>query len=258
LNTHAEADARLRWTSGLDINRNGIQRNIDVGNVVGQTIDAEISGVIQSTAGSTATELRKTGAGTLLLSGNNTYADTFRVAAGRALVSGTNSFTGIVVDSGAEFGGTGSATNAVLSGAGLIGPGNSPGILGADSVNPTGGLDFAFELTLAGAPTWSNAAASGNDVLRLDNSTTPFTSALTLSNGINIYASAEGTFTGGFFTDLNSDFSSSITNATFNFYLQDVSGPVIYNGVNYSLASGSWSVIQIPTADFASGTINNG
>jgi len=78
-------------------------------------------------------------------------------------------------------------------GAGLVGPGNSPGILTAPSVNPAGGLDFAFELSQEGSPTWANAAASGNDVLRLTDLTTPFTTTLGAANVINVYFGAGDT-----------------------------------------------------------------
>lgn len=261
LNTYAEADALLRWTSELAISRNGDLRTIEVGNVNSLDVDVEMVGPITPASGTTATTLRKTGPGTLLLSAVNTYADTLQVAAGRVLISNTNAFTTVTVDAGATFGGTGRLTSGVIGGAGLVAPGNSPGILTAAQVNPTGGLDFAFEFTQAGTPTWNSATASGNDVLRLTDASNPFTAALTADNTISLYLSAYGTFTGGFFTDRNSDFTSLIGDGTFAFFIQDGAGDTIYNGIAYTaLASEltSWDVIQIASADFASGTINDG
>ena len=92
----------------------------------------------------------------------------------------------VTVQAGATLGGSGRVAGN-LTGDGLIAPGNSPGILTVDGqITPTSSTSFAFELTGTGSPTWSNASASVNDVLRLTNAD-PFTSGLTSSNIVNIY-----------------------------------------------------------------------
>jgi autotransporter-associated beta strand protein len=139
--------------------------------------------------------------------------------------------TGTIAASGGPLGIAEEATLAgigvvtgTLGGAGLVAPGNSPGILTAGAVNPTGGLDWAFEFTNA-APTYGNAENSLNDILRLTGTaSSPFTSALTSANEIAVYLDvaslAEGnTFSGGFFTNLAGDFRSSIADAAYTYWV---------------------------------------
>jgi hypothetical protein len=64
---------------------------------------------------------------------------------------------GVAVAAGATLAGHGAVSS--ISGAGTIAPGNSPGILTATHLDPSGGMDFAFDFTQAGSPTYSNAAA---------------------------------------------------------------------------------------------------
>jgi hypothetical protein len=130
-------------------------------------------------------------------------------------------------------------------------------------VDPSGGLDFNFEFNQTESPFYNSASASGNDVLRLTDAT-PFSSALSSQNVINIYLGVgtidlNDTFRGGFFTDTNLSFFSSLSNASFVYYQVNVSGPVVYNSVNYSVYSGPYS-FQVSTvaetANFASGSVN--
>jgi len=51
-----------------------------------------------------------------------------------------------------------------ISGAGKIGPGNSPGILTAESLDPSGGTGFILEFTDV-SPNYGDATTSFNDVL---------------------------------------------------------------------------------------------
>jgi autotransporter-associated beta strand protein len=139
--------------------------------------------------------------------------------------SGTIAASGgpLGIDQGATLAGIGFVTGT-LGGAGLVAPGNSPGILTAGAVNPTGGLDWAFEFT-GTAPDYGNASASINDVLRLTGTaSSPFTTALTSANEIAVYLDvaslAEGnTFRGGFFTNLAGDFRSSIADAAYTYWV---------------------------------------
>ncbi|NBW87150.1 MAG: PEP-CTERM sorting domain-containing protein, partial [Planctomycetia bacterium] len=92
-------------------------------------------------------------------------------------------------------------------------------------------------------------ANSGNDVLRLTGGS-PFASALSSGNAVNIYftpgALALGTLSGGFYTGTQADFLSSISGATFNYFVQDSGGAYSYNGQAYKTL-----------ADFSPGTTVN-
>ena len=179
-------------------------RNLSVGSNDRSTI---FSGVIQDGGffnTDTGGSLTKIGAGTLTLSGTSIYTGATTVNAGKLLVDGSiASSSGVTVNAGATLGGHGNVSN--ISGGGTIAPGNSPGILTATQLDPSGGASFLFELTQSGSPTYSNAAASGNDFLHLTGAT-PFASALTSANVITVdfsgaSLSAGEIFRGGFFTD---------------------------------------------------------
>jgi fibronectin-binding autotransporter adhesin len=163
--------------------------------------------------------LTKSGAGTLVLGGTNGYTGTTTVTAGRLAVNGSIA-GGVTVQSGANLGGSGTI-GGTIGGAGTVNPGNSPGILTAAAVDPTAGTKFVFEFS-GTAPNYGNASASVNDVLRLTGST-PFTSALTSANTKTLFLNftkaqlALGTtLEGGFFTDLQTDFTSLLNNQTWN------------------------------------------
>jgi autotransporter-associated beta strand protein len=225
------------------------------------------------------------------LSGTNTYGGATSITGGTLLVSGTgsiNNTTGVTVNSGTTFrynsstaysggaitnsgghvAGSGNLGAIVLGGSGSVDPGNSPGILMAGSTNPTGGLAYNFEYTLANvAPTWNAGAGnSGNDVLQLTGAT-PFSSSLAAGNVVSLYLgvgtlTAGDVFTGGFFTNNSASFLSSISGATYNYYLLNGSGSVSYNGLNYDAYTGpltfTLNTVQVPTANFTTGTVANG
>lgn len=199
----------------------------------------------------------KTGSGTMVLQGAHVYTGSTAVNAGTLLINGSLSNSSAVsVAAGATLGGSGQVGN--VSGAGMIAPGNSPGILTASSINPSAGMDFSFQMT-TGTPNWASATSPGNDVFRLT-SGTPITLAMTSANSFDFYLTGAGTFTGGLYTDNNADFTALIQNATFNFYVLDAGGAIVYDGQTYSLLNTgvSWDVVQIPSANFASGTVTNG
>jgi autotransporter-associated beta strand protein len=221
-------------------------------------VDAIMSGVISNP---NSGGLTKTGLGTLALTAANTYSGTTSVNAGTLLVSGSivNS-SGVTVNSGATLGGSGRVS--AITGAGLVSPGNSPGILTGSSADLSSGLDFAFEFTQAGEPTWSSTTASGNDLLRLTNTTTPLVGTAGSSNVFNIYFASIGeTYLGGLFTDKTSSFESTISGATFNYFVQDVSGTTLFSGTSYSALDAGQvtrSTVQVSSATFTGGTVNNG
>lgn len=170
------------------------------------------------------------------------------------------------MNAGATLNGTGVTTGSI-SGAGSYEPGNSAGILTAASLDPSAGTDFAFEIGGTN-PNYGSVTSSTNDVLRITSASTPFASALGATNNVNVYfnltsISLGNTFTGGFFTDLASDFQASIANASYNYYyLGDGNGTAVtYNGVGYySLAAELGFSMQLSTtaatAAFAGGTVN--
>jgi fibronectin-binding autotransporter adhesin len=205
--------------------------------------------------------LDKTGAGSLILNGVSQYTGTTKVSAGTLVVNGSiTSSSGVEVAAGASLGGRGSV--GAISGAGLIGPGNSPGILTGTNVNASAGLDFAFEFTLANAaPNYGSASSPGNDVLRLT-SATPFVASLNSGNEVAIYLNLgslnEGDVVyGGFYAD-SGDFFGSISGAKFTYYLADAGGAFSYGGVNYSLytANEIQASTVAQTANFGQGDIN--
>jgi fibronectin-binding autotransporter adhesin len=112
---------------------------------------------VQNTATiSGAGSLLKTGAGTLLLLGDNTYAGGTVVSAGSLVVNNTaGSATGtgaVTLNSGATLGGTGTISGATTLEAGaILAPGNSIGTLNlANSLSLTDGALFTFELGAVG------------------------------------------------------------------------------------------------------------
>lgn len=227
---------------------------------------ARITGAVSGTGGLALSGHR------LELTGSSSYTGGTWGHAGTLVVNGTiAASSGVALDAGAALGGTGRVS--AISGAGLVGPGNSPGILTATSVDPSGGLDFAFEFGKTGAPIWATGTASGNDVLRLT-AGTPITSAMTASNAINVYLGVTSlalndTFQGGFFTDASASFLSSIQNAAFTYYvLGNGAGTAkTYNGQGYYLLDTAFwpafeevlvSTVSVASANFADGTVTNG
>jgi fibronectin-binding autotransporter adhesin len=212
--------------------------------------------------------LAKTGAGTLVLSGSSGYTGGTDVTAGMLLVNGQIGGN-VNVATLAGLGGSGSIAG-LLEGAGLVGPGNSPGILTTEGIDPTGGLDFAFEFTGL-SPEYSLASASVNDLIRMTG-TNPFTADLTSGNVINVYfpetLAAGQTYLGGFFTDLDAtslpEFAGPLKTANFNYYVANPLGTdKVYNGLNFSLLDLSKMQVlvgatTVTSANFASGTVYNG
>jgi len=147
-------------------------------------------------------------------------------SAGALVVDGT-----VNSDTFLQTGGTlqGSGTIAgVVFGAGLVAPGNSPGVLGITQVEPTSGMDFLFEFTAANTlPNYLNRTDSLNDVLHLTHADSPFQSALSTANTITVdfqvgQLTDGDVFVGGFFTNQESvDFygDGTVNGAQYSFLL---------------------------------------
>jgi len=193
-------------------------------------------------------------------------------AGGTFRYNSTAAYTGALTNAGGSVAGSGNLGATILQGTGTVDPGNSPGILTAAATNGSAGLGYNFEFTTANAaPTWSDASASGNDVLRLTAAVAPFVTSLDEDNAISIYLnlasiSLGDVFEGGFFTDKNEDFLTSIESAVYAYYVYgNGGGSHAYNGFNYyTLAEYNSQlifevgVVQVAAADFAGATINNG
>lgn len=229
--------------------------------------------------------LIKSGNASLTLRGVSTYTGETRIDAGKLVLDGSLASKGVLVGAGAVLGGHG-RFDGVLSGAGSVDPGNSPGILTVGQVDPrtAGSTSFNFEFTQTGAPTWSNAGASGNDVLRITDTATPFLYSFDNSNTVNLYFNSDvtATFTsssyvtlqGGFFTDKSdsNSLASAIAGANFQYYFESPTGSVLYNGAKYSTqaearssgllpASGqlfSVRTVRVPLANFDGQAVING
>ncbi len=203
--------------------------------------------------------LIKNGNGHLRLTGTSSYTAGTTVLAGELSIDGVVASSPTTVASGALLGGSGRI--AALGGAGTVAPGNSPGILTATSVDPTSGMDFIFEFATAGDPIWSNAQASGNDVLRLT-SASPFTSPLDSNNRVDFLLNFSSlttgdVFRGGFFTNRDTDFWSDIQAADFRLLLLNAEGDTVHHSLTYQTYNGplSWELDTVAVlANFAGGT----
>jgi autotransporter-associated beta strand protein len=115
--------------------------------------DTDITGGIAQ-GGAASLAVTKTGAGTLVLSGANTYAGTTTVSAGTLLANNTTgSATGgnsVIVDAAGTLGGTGTITGMVTVD-GMLSPGNSIESLATGTVNLNTGSTLVFESSFSDA-----------------------------------------------------------------------------------------------------------
>ncbi|MFM8496103.1 MAG: autotransporter-associated beta strand repeat-containing protein [Planctomycetia bacterium] len=227
------------------------------------------SGSISAILGGVSAGLTKSTAGSVTLSGINTYSGVTAVNAGTLEVDGSiAASSGVGVASGATLGGSGAVS--VVSGAGLVSPGNSPGILTATSLDPSTGLDFGFEFTGTGSPNYASATNSTNDVLRLTGAT-PSLAALSPNNTVSVYFDgsilAGDTFRGGTYADsattagARDAFASAIAGANWQYYVfgngcgsHSFGGRSYYTLAEYDPTLTIDRTVVAETADFAGGT----
>ena len=261
----------LTRTSGAFTLDSGTLRN---GTLTAASYALNNSGTV-SAALAGAGALTKSGTGNATLSGANTYSGTTTVNAGTLTVNGSLLNTGSVVVNASGFLG-GSGKVGAITGAGTVGPGNSPGILTATSVNPTAGTDFKFEFT-ALSPTYTSATASGNDLLHLTSSSSPFAGGtFGAGNIISIYLNSSSindsllagqntTFSGGFFVDGTYGLAAALSPASFAYYTTmaalGTGSAVNYGGTDYYLlnsdiaAKTTLSDTAVASAVFSTGTV---
>jgi autotransporter-associated beta strand protein len=245
----------------LQVGNGGTSGNLGTGNVTNDSTLAinrgnayTLGNIVSGTGG-----LVQLGEGTTTLTSSNTYTGDTVVNAGELKVNGSIASSEVTVNSGAIL--SGSGTVGGISGAGSINPGNSPGILTAPWIDPSDGMFLNFEITDI-KPEYSQATNSANDVLRLT-AANPFAAAMDAGNQINVYFNVadfdlDQAFLGGIYTDDQADFTNLVSNATFNYYIQDDEGSVSYNGILYSVLTGYDIELgtALDTANFADGTVN--
>jgi hypothetical protein len=220
---------------------------------------------------------------TLTANGNSSITGSARATGGTVAIannsllnlanSSTTTTSDLSIGSGSTLAGTG-GTSGQIKGSGLLSPGNSPGILTSGSVDLTGGIDFAFEFTAAGAPTYSLAGNSKNDLLHLTSGSAPFSGSFSTGNTVSFYFNDAGlsaslasvtptTYLGGFFVDSSSfDIAGLLSNATKQYFIAAAGGSTSFNGVSYNLMSNEvadriiLSNVNQSGADFTTGTVN--
>jgi hypothetical protein len=219
---------------------------------------------------------------TLTANGNSSITGSARATGGTVAVannsllnlanSSTTTTSDLSIGSGSTLAGTG-GTSGQIKGSGLLSPGNSPGILTSGSVDLNGGIDFAFEFTAAGAPTYSQATNSKNDLLHLTSGSTPFSGSFSAGNTVSLYFNDAGlsasllsgtptTYLGGFFVDSSSyDIAGLLSTANMQYFIAAAGGTTSFNGVDYNLMSNEvasrmiLSNVNQSAADFTTGMV---
>ena len=219
---------------------------------------------------------------TLTANGNSSINGSSRATGGTVAIannskltlanSSTTTTSDLSIGSGSTLAGTG-GTSGQIKGSGLLSPGNSPGILTSGSVDLSGGIDFAFEFTAPGAPTYSQATNSKNDLLHLTSGSTPFSGSFSAGNTVSLYFNDAGlsasllsatptTYLGGFFVDSTFNIAGLLSTANMQYFIAASGGTTSFNGVNYNLMSNEvasrmiLSNVNQSAADFSTGTVN--
>lgn len=202
------------------------------------------------------------GAGTVILPAASGYKGPTLVHAGRLVVNGAIGRSDVTVEAGGMLSGSGRVDG--ISGGGVVSPGSAVGILTATAVDPSGGTQFAFELTAGGVPEWGHGLRSRNDVLRLTGSK-PFAAALGSGNVVRVYLNAgvlkDGeTLVGGFFADKGEALAAAVGRARLAYYVAESTGSEEFGGVKYvPLDEGRYGVscqVKAVVADFGGGPVN--
>jgi len=187
---------------------------------------------------------KQSGAGTITLSGNNTYTGTTAVNAGALLVNGSQPQTVVTVANAGTLGGSG--TIGIVIGNGNITPGTSPGTLTTSNATFSATGDYYAELT-------GTTPGSGHDQLNVRGTNNLANATLHV---VNNFPPGKPSI-GDQFVILNNDGAEAITgtftglpnNATFN------AGDIGYR-INYTGGTGNDVVLTVLNAPGSSVTIN--
>ncbi len=148
MDSNSTAGGAATSTISSEISLRG-SRSIEVGN--GSTLNIT-GGIANDGFDGGSQGITKTGAGTLGLSGNNTYTGTTTVSSGTLIVNGNISSSVTTVQSGATLGGAGTVGSVTVNSGAFINPGNSPGILTVDGdYTQAGTLNIEINGFIAGS-----------------------------------------------------------------------------------------------------------
>ena len=189
-----------------------------------------------STAGNQITgaaTLSKSGAGTLLLSGPNTYSGATTVSAGKLVVNGSLANSAVTVGNGGTLGGTGPFGSLVtVQSGGVLSLGNSPGALAAAALDLQAGSTTFMEIVGSG----SAAGVAGNDYDQVQITTS---GGLTYGGTLNLEFGIGSSFANGTSFDLFAFAGSPVG----HFSSVVSSGSGVYAGRTFSGAGGIWTSI---------------
>ena len=130
-------------------------------NVSNAASTARVNGVISDGLRSSA--LTKSGAGTLVLAGHNTYTGATSLNVGTLIVNGSIASSSVTtVRNGARLGGSGTVGALTFESGSILSPGNSPGTLHAGATTWAGGSTYLWELADA-----TGLAGTGWDLLSI-------------------------------------------------------------------------------------------
>jgi len=153
---------------------NGIVNNTSIYGTPVLTIGANnanstFEGSINNNTG--ALQLTKTGSGTIILTGNNTYSGATTVSAGELRINGSASSSALTVNSGAKLSGTGTVGQVTINNGGEISPGsNSVGTLTTGSLILNNSSVLNFELGTSSDQIIVNGNLTLNGILNITNS----------------------------------------------------------------------------------------
>jgi autotransporter-associated beta strand protein len=150
----------LQWAAGTSTD---ISARLTPFGVDGATFDTNGNNVTLASALAGIGGVTKLGAGTLVLSGTDTYRGPTTVAAGTLTVNGSIASSAVTVNSGATLSGIGTVGATTIMSGGTFAPGNSPG-----TMTVQGNLAFqsgALYLVQVNSTTASSTNASGSAAL---------------------------------------------------------------------------------------------